>query len=466
MTKTCLLFLTCAAILPMSALGAPLVVTSSADSGEGTLRAALDQAATAEDAATVVIATDSDIGIAASLTYDGTAPLTILGASRTIRADGNFHILHATQGADLHLVDLTLRGPGGFSIEARGDADGVAGKGVFVDLRDDQDGTVSVEFDRVTVADVAGHGVHVSDCSLSDACGAGGGGAGDGSPASISIRAAELKIENVGQGRFDADGLRVDERGAGDIRFTATDSVFTGVGADGVELDEGQAGDVIVRVTGGAFDANGDYCDPARLAAFMPAEPEGEFAEGTMAQDAIPAAISGSPDDTCFEREVDLYDDGSVEAYEFAIDTDDGFDIDEAGEGSIQAVFYGSSISGNFDEGLDFDEEDAGDIALTLVATTATGNTDDGYKNSEEGDGSVTGVILGAVAGDNGGVGFVFEEADGGDTHVTATGIATAGNDDGETGLEVVQEDAGRGSLTIIGGEIADGQKVEGVDLM
>ena len=36
-----------------------------------------------------------------------------------------FNILHVTQGANLHLVDLTLRRRGGFSMKARGGADGV-----------------------------------------------------------------------------------------------------------------------------------------------------------------------------------------------------------------------------------------------------------------------------------------------------------------------------------------------------
>ncbi len=63
---------------------------------------------------------------------------------------------------------------------------------------------------------------------------------GDGSPASIKVKLNNVHINQVGFGRADADGLRVDDRGEGDIYFTALNSKFTNVGAVGVELDEGQ----------------------------------------------------------------------------------------------------------------------------------------------------------------------------------------------------------------------------------
>jgi hypothetical protein len=130
----------------------------------------------------------------------------------------------------------------------------------------------------------------------------------------------------------------------------------------------------------------------------MPAEPEGEFEQGAMMEDGIPGPVTGSPDDGCFERAVDTYDDGSVEEYEFAIDVDDGFDIDEAGPGSMFVTVTGSVMDGNLDEGFDFDEEDTGDIHATYIDTTASGNTDDAYKHSEEGEGGVFGLVSGPQA--------------------------------------------------------------------
>jgi hypothetical protein len=175
--------------------------------------------------------------------------------------------------------------------------------------------------------------------------------------------------------------------------------------------------------------------------------------------------VTGTADDSCVEREVDLYDDGSVEAYEFGIDLDDGIDFDEGGAGSVNAVFLRSTISNNLDEGVDFDEAGSGGIDVQFIDTVAEGNTDDGYKNSEEDAGSVTGLMLRSTATGNGGKGAVFEEEGDGDVMLTVQSSATSGNDDGDdTGIEAVQEDAGTGELVLIDSEIADGTDLDGVE--
>jgi len=445
---------------------APILVTNTEDSGEGSLRAALAEAAGSGAASQIVMLADGPIAISETLTYDGTDPLEIIGAGNSINAGGNFTIIAATEGADLTLRDLILSGPGGFDIENRGDLDGPAGKGIFVDVRDGQEGTVTLTLSHVAVYDVAGHGVHVSDCDLADECGGGGGGAGEGSPASIVVHMTDSLIDGAGNGRFDADGLRVDERGPGSITLFVSDSTFVGVGADGVELDEGQEGDVIVTAMESIFEFNGNYCDPAIMAGFLPGEPEGEFEDGEMAEDAIPGPVTGSPDDSCIEREVDLYDSGMVEEYEFGLDLDDGFDIDEAGEGSIHLTMTGSLIRGNLDEGLDFDEEDAGGMNVTIIRTIAEGNTDDGYKLSEEDAGGIEAVVFDSRAFENGGKGFVFEEADEGGIVLDMADVLTFLNDDSDdTGLEVVQEDAGMGEVMLMGSEFLDGIDDEGVEI-
>lgn len=438
-------------------------VTSTADSGEGTLRAAL--AAAEATGGTVLVMVEDDIEIASTLSYGGTAPLAIIGAGQTVSTDANVTLLAVTGGADLTVQGLSFEGPGGYSINARGDDDGqTAGKGIFVDVADDATGTVSLTLTDVAVEGVAGHGIHVSDCTLADECGGGGGGAGEGSPASISVTLSGVVVDNVGNGRFDADGLRVDERGAGSIHARIVQSLFTGVGADGVELDEGQAGDVVIFTSGSAFNGNGGYCDPDLLGQFMPSEPEGEFDEGAVMESAIPGPVTGTPDDRCIERAVDLYDDGSVEEYEFAIDTDDGFDVDEAGPGSLVALVVDSQILDNLDEGLDYDEEGPGGIDLTVVDSRATGNTDDGFKNSEEDEGGVTCSMSGVISTGNGGKGIVCEEEDAGDVTVLVTNTMTAGNDDSDdTGLEIVQDDDGKGSVVVVDSDIADGIDAEGV---
>lgn len=456
---------TAAALLASGAVAETIWVTSDAGAGEGSLRAAIAAAARSDTPSRILVATAGDIVIDGTLEYYGAAPLTLLGRGQTIATKENVTLLAVPNGADLTIVGLNFAGPGGFSIENRGDLGGDAGKGVFVGVPNGATGTVRLNMADVVVKGVSNYGVHVSDCSLADACGGGGGGAGDGSAASVSVTFANVKIENVGNGKFDADGLRVNERGAGDIHFTASGSTFNGVGDDGVELDEGQDGDVVVMVSSSVFDANGAYCNPDLLAPFVPDPDEGEFEQGQMAEANVPA-IKEIADNSCIERVVDTYDDGSVEAFEFAIDLGDGFDVDEAGAGSVIAIIVGSTINGNMDQGLDYDEEDDGGIDLTVVSTRANGNTDDGYKMSEEGEGDVIGNILMSIAEDNGGKGFVFEEEDGGDVLVVGADVMTDNNDDGDkTGLELVQDDDGMGAASLIGSDIADGVYAEGVDV-
>lgn len=444
---------------------APIVVTNTLDSGTGSLRAALAEASEHETPVQVIIAADGDVVIEDSLVYSGEAALEIIGNGQRIRTHENVDILVSENGGNLRVSDLAFEGPGQFSILNRGDQNGeVAGKGIFIDVRDNQTGIVELDLENVSVKGVANHGIHVSDCDLADDCGAGAGGGGEGSRASISVRLNNVLVDGVGNGKFDADGLRVDERGPGDIHLRTFASEFARVGADGLELDEGQDGSIHSTVVETAFVDNGAYCDPAMLEAFMPAVPEAEFDDGDRQPSEIPQAVSGSPDDGCFEYNVDTYDSGAVEEYEIAIDVDDGIDFDEADDGDLNLTMINSLISGNYDEGVDMDEAGAGGGNLHYINTVAYGNADDGYKMSEEDGGDVVGMMVGAISRDNGGKGVVFEEENGGDVRVQVVDTHTVNNDDSDqTGLELVQEDGGEGSLTVSDSQIVDGIKAEGV---
>lgn len=433
------------------------------DTGMGSLRAALDSGARE-----IFIETDDDILITTSLVYSGLAPLEIYGSGQTVSTMENIDILVVSNGANLTVNNLSFAGPGGWSIQNRGDQGGeTAGKGIFVDIRDDQTNGVNINLSNVTVSGVANHGIHVSDCNLADACGSGGGGAGEGSGASIIFNIHSVTVSDVGNGKFDADGIRVDERGAGSILFTSTNSTFTSVGADGVELDEGQEGGIGTRIANNTFSLNGNYCDPAIMEAFLPEPDEAEFEDGTTTEDDIPPAVTGSPDDSCIEREVDLYDSGFVEAYEFGLDLDDGIDLDEAGPGDIRMVMSNSTVVDNLDEGVDIDEEGEGSISIALSDTVANGNTDDGFKFSEEDGGSVIGKATGNNTMGNGGKGSVYEEEGDGDlTMIVERSMSSMNDDEDDTGIEAVQEDAGTGTLTVRDSDISDGIDLDGVTLI
>lgn len=442
-----------AASTPFAMAGDVALVTNGNDYGDGSLREAL-----ASGASEIVIVTNKNIEIMEPLSYEGTTPLSIYGNGKSVKTYENINLLQVTNGANLTVQNLDFEGPGGFSIENQ--ADSPAGKGIFVDVRDDQRGTVKLVLTNVSVKGVANHGVHVSDCNLADTCGGGSGGGGEGSDASISVTFQNVEIKDVGYGKFDADGLRVDERGKGKITFTANDSSFTGVGADGVELDEGNNGSILATITDSKFNDNGGYCDPGVLLPLLPDELEAEFEEGEQTE--VP--VVDTPDNTCIEVAVEFYPDGSVEEWEFAIDLDDGIDLDEAGSGSIITLMIDSDIKGNLDEGVDYDEEGAGNIDVTFIDTRADKNTDDGYKFTEEDNGGMFAMVYDSSSEKNGGKGFVFEEADNGNLDVTVEESRTKNNDDSDgTGIEAVQEDNGTGLLTVIDSDIKDGIDAEGV---
>ncbi len=430
------------------------------DSGVGSLRHALET----KQASVVYIQPHVDIvNLESTLNYDETKRLRVIGSGQTLLLAKNATLLSINEGADLSLSNLRLEGqPGAYDISNRADLNGeVAGKGIFVDVRDDQTGTVSLTLRNVEVEGFANHGVHVSDCSLADDCGSGSGGGGEGSPASVSVRMINSTIADVGNGKFDADGLRVDDRGAGDIYFYSRNSTFTKVGADGVELDEGNDGSVYINVIGTRFVDNGAYCDPALLGAY---ESDGEYDEGEVQENEIPPAPSGTLDDTCFEREVSLYDDGSVEEYEIVLDLDDGIDLDEAGDGGLYTIMIGSTIEGNLDEGVDFDEEGPGSIDSAFIRSIANDNNDDGFKLSEEDEGDVQVVVIKATSVDNGGEGFTLEEADDGNLDAIVVGTTSTGNKKKDKDqFEAVQEDDGQGTLRVINSDIT-GYTLEGVD--
>ena len=155
------------------ALADTVLVTSGANDGAGSLRAALATASASEAGAIIVIDTPGDISISETLVYEGTAPLSIIGADHKVRTDQNVTLLAVPNGADLDVTGVSFSGPGGFDISER-DA-GTAGKGVFIGVPADTSGTVSLRLDGVVVDGVAGHGIHVSDCDLADDCGGGGG---------------------------------------------------------------------------------------------------------------------------------------------------------------------------------------------------------------------------------------------------------------------------------------------------
>ncbi len=372
--------------------------------GAGSLRAALDNGAT-----TIKINRSvSTISLTEPLYYNGERKLSIIGSGQMLDGSalvGNADIFTVSNGADLSLSNLNFVGNMNEVNEVPSNP--VGGKGIYVSVPVNRTGVVKVSLDNIFVTRVGNHGVHISDCTLGDDCGGGSGGGGEGSPASVYVNANKLTINKVGFGKSDADGLRVDDRGEGSIYFYANNSSFLNVGADGVELDEGNDGFVVADVRNSLFDSNGEYCN------------------------LIPF-VAGGPCD----------DDGDR-------DVDDGFDIDEAGAGSLFARIRNTRVTNNFDEGLDFDEEDGDSIQVWLANVYAAGNEDEAIKMSEEDDGDLRAFMRSVTTVNNNGSkeGIELEEEGVGDVAVTVLDSNMIGGGDEE--LKVEQGDEGVGTLKI-----------------
>lgn len=372
-SKISLMVLLCCLFTPtFVAAGGIGLVTNGNDDGKGSLRHALEKGKS-----TIIIHRSvNEIAISSPLTWSHRQALKIIGSGQIISGDnGSEPLLEITNGADLSIKSLEFVGPGGYSILTQG-----GGKGIFVNVPANRRGMINVSLNDVTVRNTGNHGVHISDCSIGDDCGGGQSGGGEGSDASITVWLNKVTIDGAGFGKQDADGIRVDDRGPGDINLFASNITMVNVGGDGIELDEGNEGNVVVWMTKAFFQENGAYCSD-------------DFVDD-------PIALDPKCDD-----------DGDP-------DVDDAFDIDEAGPGGIWGIINKADLIANFDEGLDFDAEGEGDdnfVDLTLINIFGVDNADEAIKVSEEGNASVfVNMVNIDIAGD-----VEVEEEDAGDLHVS-----------------------------------------------
>lgn len=384
-------------------------VTTGADSGAGSLRAGLEAGHSR-----IVISPQVDtIELGSTVEYTGTRALSISGHGATIAGEGlRTDLLRVTSGADVTLRDLALTDGGGWTMDhvaTDGEDEGSA-SALHLVVPADATGTVDLTLDRVSVDGVAGHGVWVDDNA--------------GSAASVDATVRRATVTDSGTGAFDRDGIRIDETGEGDLAWTGRDNTFTGIGADGVELDERGTGDVVVRSTGSTFAGNGGYC--------------------------LPLA------DRVDEEDLACVEDGEL-------DLDDGFDVDEADAGSIDARIARATVTGNLDEGLDWDEAGEGEVRTDISRSELSGNRDEGFKTTEEEGGSVLvrlsrTVVDGNLAND----GVQLEEESDGDVQLVVDRSQVTDQAEGD-GVKVDEVDAGdltvRVLRSVFGGN--DGQDLD-----
>ena len=225
---------------------AVLQVTTGADAGPGSLRAALAAAELDPSVTRVQLASGiGTIALSAPITYGGPQALTIQGGGAQLDAGG----LGAGEPAAL-LVD----GASGLAIRDLTISNS-PGTGLTVKVPSASTGSFTVELERFTVRHSGLHGVLINDQAgyFDDPESA----SPEGSTAGLVVRVTASRFEANGFAAADQDGLRVNEGGVGTLDFVALGTTFVGNGADGLELDERGVGDAVFTVRQSAFQDNG-----------------------------------------------------------------------------------------------------------------------------------------------------------------------------------------------------------------
>lgn len=403
-------------------------VTTGADDGPGSFRAAVEAANANGAIRRIVFTRGLDVVVDSDVTYTGSQSLALVGRGSSVTASESALPAPAWDGG---LFAST--GGGNLRIQSLGFYDSPNnGIGVFVPA--DAEGTIRLVLENVTVDGARFHGVFFDgqtttgfntddvihpDCvdpypvdpaasmdisvwgSTITNNGTLAGGFDTGTP-------FELDGETVLTGcPADFDGIRVDDGGDGGISGSVVFSTVDGNLADGIEFDDTGAGGVSLFAAATQIHGNGET--------------------GTD-------------------------------------DLDDGLDIDEADEGDLQAVLIGLSIRDNRDEGLDLDEAGDGDVVVIVRGTDSSANEDEGFKIDEEDAGNLFVQVSRSSFDDSlSQDGVDLTEAGDGSFFGVFLQTLVQGND-GDA-IDADQDDAGEGALIVIGSDLTGNANVPSLDL-
>ena len=431
--------------------GAVARVTTRADAGPGSLRAAV--LAANADASVGAIRFERGLGPIAleqSVTYTGAQRLEIDGGGAEVDGGALGELegaIAATGGGDFTIRDLTVRN--------------APGVGIAVLLPSDAAGTIAVTLDGVQALDNGLHGVLVNDQAgyLTDPESP----SPDGSDAALRVRITGSRFEGNGFAAIDQDGVRVNEGGRGDLDAVIRQTRVVGNGGDGVELDERGTGNAVFEVNhtellrNGAFTAE-DYDDGIDVDESGDGDVDGRFVHVTASEnfeqgvdlnenDAGDLRVtmnqveaSGNAEEGVeFEEDDDVAGGGDLVARlqnvttrgNGANDGDAGLKVREKGEGDVDARIVNPIASDNRIGGVLVREDAAGDLGAVVVRATANANGGDGIAFDENGAGNLDARVQRAVASGNAGAGVAAEQAAPGAGTLRLQALTAAGKGEG-----------------------------------
>jgi hypothetical protein len=411
----------------LAAAGRPVLVTTSADAGPGSFRAAIDRA-NGDPGIDAIVFTGRARAIAlkSTVVFSGPQALTLDLANVVLDGAGigAGPALLLTGGGHLTVLGMTVR---------NAPADGIE-----IQVPPTATGTLRLHLAGVTIAGNRGHGVLVND-QLDPTTTDGVPPDPRGSAASIAVSLLNTRFSGNGFSVSDRDGLRVNEGGDGDLTFVGRLVAAEGNAADGIELDERGPGDVRLDVWGARVDRNGVF-DPS------------DYDDGFDIDESGDGSILGT---VAFTTANDNYEEGL------------DFNENDAGDLRVDLAFV--EASGNAEEGIDYEEDDdfagGGDLVTTMVGVRANRNTsgggDGGVKIREKGSGSLQARLSGIEASENTGAGISIREDAGG--HLGAEIVRAATRANGSHGIDLDENRASAGDAGDLAAAIADSESRDNV---
>lgn len=386
------------------------LVSSSADSGPGTLRDAAGRSGVTTiifrrglgpiQLQSPVVFTQKGLRIDGNgATIDGSGVAYTPEPAVTGAADPGPSALQFTGGGDVAVADLRVMNS--------------TGHGIYVPIPSNASGRVDVFLTRVVLEGNGLSGLWIDD-QIAD------------SDASVTARLNHVDV--LGNGFradvFDYDGVRVNEGGAGTLRIELNRVNALENAGDGVEVDETGDGDVWMWSRLSRYDDNGT----------QPQNTD-DLEDGLDADEAGPGSI------------IAYVQGGTMNG-----NRDEGFDLDEEGTGDIRAVVIGVTLRGNGDENVSYTEDEAeeagGDVIHVfhdVVSEASEGG--DGIKLEEFGPGDLKGTMSNMELNDNDDEGVQYEEVGDGDLDVRMINSDVENNGGG--GVQVEQKGDGQGVFRI-----------------
>ena len=342
---------------------------------ETSLQSAIAMANTDSSIHKIVFAKNAQISLTSPVIYTGTQNLTLLGNGAILNGE-NVGTFILDNELIAHTTDATLV----FNTSANISINELAvlnsaTQGIVINVPDNAQGDdIQVSLHKVEIRGSALHGLHIDDNTNEFDDG------DSGSELGIELSISHSSFIGNGIGAIDFDGIRVDERGPGDIHASINNTHIDGNGGDGLELDEGGIGNVDATIRHVTFNDNGFY----------------------------------NQDDLDDGFDIDEAGPGDIEVSLFKVlanrNKDEGIDFDEVGAGSVKVRMRRVIVMDTVDEGIKIDEHELGNVDIRLINVMVMDGDDDGIQVTEQGEGYIAAELKRVSATGNKKYGVIIEQ--------------------------------------------------------